>query len=505
MSTNRGLSRYDPRTGTFRNYDATDGLQGNEFNSGAYFRSRSGEMFFGGLEGVNAFFPDRIEDNPYVPPVVWTSFKKFNREVPLATDLATLGSVVLRPEDRVVAFEFAALSYTAPEKNEYAYRLRGFRDEWTHLGTKRDVTFTNLHPGSYVLEVSGSNNDGVWNRGGLEIELIVEPPFWRTWWFIALALLAAVGLIRAADLVRTRSMRRHNLALTAEVAERLRVEEERQRLIWELEANNQELEIKNAEMERFTYAVSHDLKAPLITIKGFLGVLRRDVGEGRTERLEADFSRIATAADRMHELLEDLLELSRVGRLMNPPEEIALARLVDEALAQVEVQIADRGAEVVIAEGMPAVRGDRVRLLEVFQNLVGNAVKFMGDQEKPRVEIGASGEGSDEVLCWVRDNGIGIDPPYLEKVFGLFERLDPQVAGTGVGLALVRRIVEIHDGRSWVESEGIGRGSTFFFTLPGTGSLDSPREPAEPGRRPTPDDAARRRRRSGDAPSRSRS
>ncbi len=463
MSTNRGLSRFDPPSESFRNYDVTDGLQSPEFNAGAYFKSTRGEMFFGGLGGVNAFFPERIEDNPYVPPVALTSFRIFNREVPLETDTALLRAVTLEPGESVFSFGFAALSYTAQHKNRYAYRLVGFREAWTQLGTRRDVTFTNLDPGVYTLEVRASNNDGVWNQDGLALQVIVEPPFWRTWWFTAVAVLAAAGLLWAGYLVRTRTIRRHNRALAAENVERRRAEAE-------LAANNAELEVRNAEMERFIYTVSHDLKTPLVTIKGFVGFLERDVPRASAdpragERALADIARISGAADTMHHLLEDLLELSRIGRLINPPEAVALSQLAGEAEALVAGSDGRRGAAIVIEPTMPAAFGDRMRLLEVYQNLIDNALKFVGEQSSPRIEIGAR-EDSGEVLCWVRDNGIGIDPRYLEKVFGLFERLDQQIPGTGVGLALVRRIVEVHGGRCWVESEGVGKGSAFFFTLP---------------------------------------
>ncbi len=478
MSTNRGLSRFDPPSETFRNYDVADGLQSREFNSGAYFLGPQGEMFFGGIHGLNAFFPADIEDNPYVPPVVLTSYKKFNQEVPLDTDPALLSTVTLRHDESVFSFEVAALSYAAQHKNQYAYRLLGFRDQWTQLGTKREAGFTNLDPGAYTLEVRASNNDGVWNEAGLSIEVIVEPPFWRTWWFQTATAFAAAGLLWGGYLARTRSIRRHNRALAAEIVERRRAEEG-------LAANNAELEVKNAEMERFIYTVSHDLKTPLVTIKGFLGYLERDadaVGSDprAKERVSDDVTRIGRAADTMHHLLEDLLELSRIGRLMNPPEVVALTELAEKAVELVAGRITERGLAVTpegdqrdiwIDPAMPVVEGDQLRLLEIYQNLIDNAVKFLGDQPAPRIEIGARPD-SGQILCWVKDNGAGIDPRYLDKVFGLFERLDQQVPGTGVGLALVKRIVEVHGGRAWVESEGVGRGCTFFFTLP---QADSPR------------------------------
>lgn len=242
-------------------------------------------------------------------------------------------------------------------------------------------------------------------------------------------------------------------------AERKRAEAEKEKLIAELEA-------KNAELEQFTYTVSHDLKSPLVTINGFLGLLEKDAGKGDMQQLEKDIRQIRNAAEKMQALLDDLLEMSRIGRLVNPPQNIPLDTLVRQAVALVAGQIAERGVSVVIAPNLPAVHGDLPRLLEVFQNLVDNAVKFMGNQPSPRLEIGANLAKNGSVICHVRDNGIGIEPRYHSKIFSLFERLDQTIPGTGIGLALARRIVEVHGGRIWVESDGPGHGATFYFTLP---------------------------------------
>ena len=204
-----------------------------------------------------------------------------------------------------------------------------------------------------------------------------------------------------------------------------------------------------------------------MTIRGFVGLLEQDALAGDTDQIKRDIAHIKHATDKMHQLLGELLELSRVGRQMNQPEALALSELAQDAVALVAGRLVARGVEVEIASDLPKVVGDRVRLLEVYQNLIDNAVKFMGDQRRPRLEIGAR-VNSREVLCWVRDNGMGIDPSYHEKVFGLFERLEADGEGTGIGLALVRRIVEVHEGQIWIESEGLGHGSIFYFTLPTT-------------------------------------
>ena len=227
-----------------------------------------------------------------------------------------------------------------------------------------------------------------------------------------------------------------------------------------------ELEGKNAELERFTYAVSHDLKSPLVTIRGFLGYLHEDARSGDLERFDKDLNRIARAADRMQALLNDLLELSRVGRIINPPENTPFELIIREALDLVLGPTEEESVRMHIQAGLPAVHGDHPRLVEVMQNLISNAIKFMGRQPSPLVEIGMMDTDRDgKPVFFVRDNGVGIEPQYHERIFGLFNRLDPTIDGTGIGLTLVRRIIEIHGGRIWVESEP-GRGATFLFTLP---------------------------------------
>lgn len=248
------------------------------------------------------------------------------------------------------------------------------------------------------------------------------------------------------------------MGIVRDVTDRKRAEQERERLIAELES-------KNAELERFTYTVSHDLRSPLVTINGFLGMLRQDAVAGNAEALEEDMTFISNATHKMEQLLDELMELSRIGRQGNPSEEIALTDLAQEVVSTTSGKLDERGIRVEISPDLPVVFGNRLRLWEVLQNLVDNAANFIGDQPDPQIEIGCRRDG-EETVCYVRDNGTGIDPAYHEKVFGLFDRLDPKSKGTGVGLAVVKRVVEIHGGRIWVESEGPGQGSTFCFTIP---------------------------------------
>ncbi len=231
LSTKNGISRFDPQTETFRNYDVSDGLQANEFSQACYAQGPDGEMFFGGSNGFNAFFPETIRDNPYVPPVVITSFKFFNKPVPIGANsvlkksIPYADSLTLSYRDNVFSFEFAALSYANSHKNRYRYKLEGFEPGWNEVGSKqRLATYTNLDPGKYVFRVQGSNSDGVWNEEGVSLRIVITPPWWNTNWFRALCAAVFLGMLWAAYQLRVRQLtHQFNLTLEARVAERTRI------------------------------------------------------------------------------------------------------------------------------------------------------------------------------------------------------------------------------------------------------------------------------------------
>ena len=217
-------------------------------------------------------------------------------------------------------------------------------------------------------------------------------------------------------------------------------------------------------MERFTATVSHDLKSPLVTIQTFLGDLEEDLLAKDAGAVAKDLAYIHGAADKMGFLLSELLELIRVGHKRNPSEYVPLQTIVQDALILVAGQIAQHNVRVDVTSEPVWLYGDRPRLVAVFENLIDNAVKFLGDQPDPRVEIGMEADGN-EIVIFVRDNGKGIDLRHQSKLFGLFEKLDPHTPGSGMGLAMVRRIIEIHGGKIWMKSDGLGYGTTFRFTL----------------------------------------
>jgi len=249
------------------------------------------------------------------------------------------------------------------------------------------------------------------------------------------------------------------VAIYEDVTKQKQVDEEREHLVKELEA-------KNSEMERFTYTVSHDLRSPLTTIQGFASVLRMDLEKGETERVKKNLKYIENGIIKMTRLLNDTLELSRIGRVANPSEDVPFGELVSEALEQTSEQVKSGGVEVSVSKDFPTVYVDRIKIVEVLVNLIENSINYMGDEPHPGIDIGyRTDDDGDETVFFVRDDGIGIDPGSHEKVFELFCKLDRGTKGTGAGLAIVKRIIEVHGGRIWIESEK-GDGCTICFTLP---------------------------------------
>ena len=455
LSTNKGLSRFDPATRRFRNYDADDGLQSNEFNSGASFRSRSGELFFGGIYGFNYFRPSEIEDNPHLPEVAITGFRRGNRYetvrdtgTVLRATISETDTLHLSYRDAVLTFEFAGLEYSAPAKNRYAYRMVGFNDEWFESGSVRAATYTNLPPGRYTFEVRASNNDGVWNTRGTSLAILILPPWWRTWWAYALygmLALAALYGVRRYELNRLRLKSR--LELEQLGAEQLR-------------------ELDRARSRLFAN-VSHEFRTPLTLTMGPLDDLRAGVhGPLSAAALEqVDLAR--RNAGRVLGLINEILELARAesGRETLHARRLDLGAFVT-TVSHAFLPLAERkriGYDVHAPSEHGTIYADPEHLERALSNLLSNAFKFTPDGGTVRVSVSA-----DDVSARiaVRDSGPGIPAADLARIFDRFHRARTAGSqpGTGIGLALARELVVLHGGSIAVESEE-GFGSTFTIIL----------------------------------------
>jgi len=470
ISTTRGLSKFNLKDHSFKNYNERDGLQSDEFNGGSYYKSPGGEMFFGGINGFNAFYPDRIKDNQYMPPIAITSFQKLNKEVQMDKPLVELKELILSPKDYFFSFEFAALDYTAPQKNRYAYKMEGLDEDWITTGAdKRFASYTTLSPGVYTFRVKGSNNDGVWNDGGASLKIIITPPFWKTWWFRGLA--AALVLFFLFYLYRVRTIG-------------IRQEMEKMRL-------EKELHLK----ADFTAMLVHDLRSPLTTVMGYSEMLKERSDQMNAAKVGDVISR---SSRKMLSLINDMLDFAKfeAGKMTLNKKKVSIAVIVSE-ISEIMPPLLNQKNMNLVCKIEPGLEEkqlsiDPEKIGQVLNNLLSNAVKFTPPQGTVTIEAyetagtfgtpgtpgtldngaggnrGRAGNEGPFLEVAVTDNGPGIPRELRKYLFDKYAQLneDQKMKGTGLGLAVSRLIVEAHGGIIGYRPVSEMKGSVFYFRLP---------------------------------------
>jgi signal transduction histidine kinase/ligand-binding sensor domain-containing protein len=460
ISSNFGITRLNTEIQHVRNYSKEDGLQGDQFYQQSFLKTRNGELYFGGYNGFNSFNPDSLRDNDFVPPVYITDFQIFNKPVTYGgegaqfqTHISEAKSIKLNWHQSVFSLSFAAINYTHPKKNQYAYIMEGFEKEWNYTdANRRYVTYTNLDPGEYTFRVKASNNDEVWNEKGISLQIIILPPWWKRLWFQLTVIFIGVFVITAIVLSRFR-----------------RLERQKARLEKSVEMKTVELNELNASKDKFFSIIAHDLKNPFNTIIGFSEILSEEIGSGNQVKSIEYANLIKTSAVQTFRLLENLLEWanSQTKKISYNPSDINLHELFTEDF-NILNDMANRkniDLRILIPQNL-TIRADRNMIKTVIRNLISNAIKFTDKGGKVEANAVISKK---QVEISVSDNGIGMTKEIMAKLFRIDAKLSTRGTdnekGTGLGLFLCKEFVEKHGGRISVESEP-GNGSIFRIVLP---------------------------------------
>ncbi|PAU95561.1 histidine kinase [Aliifodinibius salipaludis] len=528
MGTTLGLAVWDSETKTFNNFDKRDGLQGNEFNAGAAFTSSSGEIYMGGTNGFNKFSPSDLTGNPNPPPVVITDFQLYNESVPIKDSIEEDGerrklldksitytdTLTLSYADNVISFEFAALNFTIPEKNQYAYKLEGFDEKWNYIGNRNFVTYTELPPGAYTFRVKASNNDGVWNEEGTSLALVITPPFWQTTWFYLISALFIVGLVFTGYRLRVRSIKEYSRRLEKEVADRTDELNKKNRdlksTLKELEETKDELVEKahKAGMADIASGVLHNVGNILNSVNTSATVIKDTVRQSKVERLSQANELLREHIDRVEEFIAEnpkgkqllnyylkleepiqkeqqkmLKQSQRLSEKVDLISEVIAAQqsyagasieadqasldeMVNDALTLQSGSIERHGLTIKKdLQPIEAITAHRTQLIHILVNIFKNAKEAMVENEPEEKVIRIkTWQEDNKVHLSISDNGHGIKKENIDKIFT--QGFTTKNEGHGFGLHSCANYMQSMGGKIKVESNGKGRGATFILVFP---------------------------------------
>lgn len=453
LSTNKGIAKFDIEKESFENYTVQDGLQDDEFNGKSFFKSKEGELFFGGIRGLNAFYPKNMTRNSYIPPLVLIDLKRFGKSIETEKPIEKISSFSFSKEEaQMLTFEVAALNFFQSNRNEYAYKIEEIDTTWIQLGTNNQITLTNLAAGNYTLHIKCSNNHKKWNEKGILINLKIIPPLWERIWFQVLVFITLLSIAFVIFRYRVYLLKQRQIALEKQIQER-----------------TSELADSNQTKDQLFAIIAHDLRNPITAFQGITEQINFFLRKNKPERLLQMSESIDNSVQNINHLLNNLLNwaLTQTNQITVHQTETSLFQNVEEVVKiyQMSATIHQIELENTVSKGM-VVYIDKDSFQTILRNLVGNAIKYT--PENGKISISAKAQKS-KIILSITDTGIGIDEETQQKLFklslGNTSRGLRGEKGTGLGLVLCYQFAELNNIKIEVESKP-NEGTTFILTIP---------------------------------------